>query len=204
MQPGANRRLQNPEATVTRFTAGSSEFTPSSIETYLQQAGVCRGCAHLKIARCQAPERPGALMFRDRIGYRSHFGPTDFQASVKNIISGTWYIFDPSGVAIPMGFVRIGAGRDAADISVSPASAPSNPIAPMLATEALKDQRKAACCPGAARKPYSATHRMVFLKRWYRLVSNAHLAWQVVFVWKPLCPAPLAAEHYVSSLCHSR
>ncbi len=26
-----------------------------------------------------------------------------------------WYIFDPSGVAIPMGFVRLGTGRDAAD-----------------------------------------------------------------------------------------
>ncbi|HSH91672.1 MAG TPA: transglutaminase family protein, partial [Ramlibacter sp.] len=26
-----------------------------------------------------------------------------------------WYMFDPSGTAIPMGFIRLATGRDAAD-----------------------------------------------------------------------------------------
>ena len=44
-------------------------------------------------------------------------GPTDFHAYVEVYLSGGWYIFDPSGTAIPMGFVRFGTGRDAADVS---------------------------------------------------------------------------------------
>jgi hypothetical protein len=28
-----------------------------------------------------------------------------------------WYVFDPASLGIPMGFVRIGTGRDAADVS---------------------------------------------------------------------------------------
>lgn len=32
-------------------------------------------------------------------------------------LGDSWYIFDPSGTAIPMGFVRFGTGRDAADVA---------------------------------------------------------------------------------------
>ena len=28
-----------------------------------------------------------------------------------------WYIFDPSGTAMPMGLIRFGTGRDAADVA---------------------------------------------------------------------------------------
>ena len=33
----------------------------------------------------------------------------------KPIVGGRWYIFDLSGIAIPMGFIRLATGRDAAD-----------------------------------------------------------------------------------------
>ena len=32
-------------------------------------------------------------------------------------LGDSWYIFDPSGTAIPMGFVRFGTGRDAAEVA---------------------------------------------------------------------------------------
>ena len=46
-------------------------------------------------------------------------GPPDFHAYVEVYLSHRWYIFDPSGTAIPLGFIRIGTGRDAADVSIA-------------------------------------------------------------------------------------
>jgi transglutaminase-like putative cysteine protease len=44
-------------------------------------------------------------------------GPPDFQAYVEVYLGDSWYIFDPSGAAVPMGFVCFGTGRDAADVA---------------------------------------------------------------------------------------
>ncbi|MBQ0743623.1 MAG: hypothetical protein KBT85_10025 [Pseudomonas sp.] len=44
-------------------------------------------------------------------------GPSDFHAYVEVFLSGRWYLFDPSGVSPPMGLLRLGTGRDAADVS---------------------------------------------------------------------------------------
>ena len=49
-------------------------------------------------------------------------GPPDFHAYVEISLVDAygirrWYIFDPSGNAIPMGFVRFATGHDAADIA---------------------------------------------------------------------------------------
>ena len=46
-------------------------------------------------------------------------GSPDFHAYVEAYLGDRWYIFDPSGTAIPMGFVRLGTGRDAANVSVA-------------------------------------------------------------------------------------
>jgi transglutaminase-like putative cysteine protease len=101
----------------TRFSSGSSEFTTSAIDTYQQQTGVCRDFAHLMIALCRALNIPARFCSGIDYGASPVLGPTDFHAYVEVLLGGRWYIFDPSGVAIPMGFVRIGTGRDAADIS---------------------------------------------------------------------------------------
>mgnify|MGYP006191682469 CR=1 FL=1 len=44
-------------------------------------------------------------------------GPPDFHAYVEVYLGRRWYIFDPSGTSIPMGFVRFGTGRDASDVA---------------------------------------------------------------------------------------
>jgi transglutaminase-like putative cysteine protease len=46
-------------------------------------------------------------------------GPPDFHAYVEAYLGNRWYMFDPSGTAIPMGMVRLGTGRDAADVSIA-------------------------------------------------------------------------------------
>ena len=123
----------------TRFTSGSSEFTTSAIDTYQQRTGVCRDFAHLMIALCRALNIPARFCSGIDYGADPVFGPTDFHAYVEVLLGGRWYIFDPSGMAIPMGFVRIGTGRDAADISFATIFGNIKSEAPVLAIEALND-----------------------------------------------------------------
>ena len=123
----------------TRFTSGSSEFTTSAIDTYQQQTGVCRDFAHLMIALCRALNIPARFCSGIDYGADPVYGPTDFHAYVEVLLGGHWYIFDPSGMAIPMGFVRIGTGRDAADISFATIFGSIKSEAPVLAIQALDD-----------------------------------------------------------------
>ena len=123
----------------TRFASGSSEFTTSAIDTYQQQTGVCRDFAHLMIALCRALNIPARFCSGIDYGADPVFGPTDFHAYVEVLLGGHWYIFDPSGMAIPMGFVRIGTGRDAADISFATIFGNIKSEAPVLAISALND-----------------------------------------------------------------
>ena len=123
----------------TRFNSGSSEFTTSAIDTYQQQTGVCRDFAHLMIALCRALNIPARFCSGIDYGADPVFGPTDFHAYVEVLLSGRWYIFDPSGMAIPMGFVRIGTGRDAADISFATIFGAIKSEPPLLAIQAIKD-----------------------------------------------------------------
>ena len=131
----------------TRFTSGSSEFTTSAIDTYQQKVGVCRDFAHLMIALCRALNIPARFCSGIDYGADPVFGPTDFHAYVEVLLSGRWYIFDPSGMAIPMGFVRIGTGRDAADASFATIFGTIKSEAPVLAIEAHNDPAQGYALP---------------------------------------------------------
>ena len=123
----------------TKFTSGSSNYTTSAIDTYLQQTGVCRDFAHLMIALCRALNIPARFSSGIDYGADPALGPTDFHAYVEVFLGGRWYIFDPSGTAMPMGFVRIGTGRDAADISFATIFGSITSDVPVLTIEALDD-----------------------------------------------------------------
>ena len=97
------------------FVSGSSQGTTSALETVAQRQGVCRDFAHLMIALCRAVNIPARFTTGLDFGANPALGPTDFHAYVEAYVGGRWYMFDPSGTAIPMGFVRLGSGRDAAD-----------------------------------------------------------------------------------------
>ncbi|MBW8833247.1 MAG: transglutaminase family protein, partial [Burkholderiales bacterium] len=47
------------------------------------------------------------------------------------------YLFDPSGTAIPMGFVRLGTGRDAADVAFATIFGTVTSSAPRITIEAV-------------------------------------------------------------------
>ena len=97
------------------FVAGSSCGTTTAEDTLRGRQGVCRDFAHLMIALCRAVNIPARFTTGLDYGADPVLGPTDFHAYVEAFVGGRWYMFDPSGTAIPMGFVRLTSGRDAAD-----------------------------------------------------------------------------------------
>ncbi|MDO9475762.1 MAG: transglutaminase family protein [Pseudohongiella sp.] len=118
MSPGYDRVLaiQRWVNNRTRFLTGSSGGATSALDTLVDHAGVCRDFAHLMIAICRALNMPARFVSGIDYGADPSLGPTDFHAYVEVMLSGRWYLFDPSGVAPPMGLIRLGTGRDAADI----------------------------------------------------------------------------------------
>ena len=121
----------------TAFTPNTSNATTSAMDTLVDTVGVCRDFAHLMIALCRAVNIPARLATGIDYGADPALGPTDFHAYVEAYLGGRWYIFDPSGTAIPMGFVRFGTGRDAADVAFATIFGPVQSSAPRIRIEAV-------------------------------------------------------------------
>jgi len=99
------------------FMSNTSDSNTSAVDTLIERQGVCRDFAHLMIALCRAINIPARFATGTDYGADPALGPPDFHAYVEVYLGDRWYIFDPSGTAIPMGFVRVGTGRDAADVA---------------------------------------------------------------------------------------
>ena len=121
----------------TTFTSNTSNSQTSALDTLLEQVGVCRDFAHLMIALCRAINIPARFATGIDYGADPALGPTDFHAYVEVYLGGRWYLFDPSGTAIPMGFVRFGTGRDAADVAFATIFGTVQSAAPVLAIQAI-------------------------------------------------------------------
>jgi len=121
------------------FEANSSDANTSAIDTLLDPAGVCRDFAHLMIALCRALNVPARFTTGIDYGADPALGPTDFHAYVEAYLGDRWYLFDPSGTAIPMGFVRFGTGRDAADVAFATIFGPVISQAPRIQIRAVAD-----------------------------------------------------------------
>ena len=100
-----------------RFQGNTSNSNTSALDTLIERVGVCRDFAHLMIALCRAANLPARMASGMDYGADVALGPPDFHAYVEVFLGDRWYMFDPSGTAIPMGFVRFATGLDAADIA---------------------------------------------------------------------------------------
>ncbi len=120
-----------------QFAPNTSNSNTSAVDTLLETVGVCRDFAHLMIALCRAVNIPARFTTGIDYGADPVLGPTDFHAYVEVYLGGRWYIFDPSGTAIPMGFVRFGTGRDAADVAFATIFGPVQSHAPRITIEAV-------------------------------------------------------------------
>ncbi len=119
------------------FTSNSSNGNTTAVDTLVGEVGVCRDFAHLMIALCRAVNIPARFTTGIDYGANPSLGPTDFHAYVEVYLGDRWYMFDPSGTAIPMGFVRIGTGRDAADSAFATMFGGVRGAAPVLHIEAI-------------------------------------------------------------------
>ena len=99
------------------FASNTSDSSTSAVDTLISQVGVCRDFAHLMIALCRALNIPARIVTGTDFGADPALGPADFHAYVEVYLGDRWYVFDASGTGVPMGFVRIGTGRDAADVA---------------------------------------------------------------------------------------
>lgn len=118
-----------------QFVSGSSSGATTAAETLREGRGVCRDFAHLMIALCRALNIPARFVSGLDYGADPALGPTDFHAYVEAYLGNRWYIFDPSGTAIPMGLVRIGTGRDAADCAYASIFGNVTPVSRRLVIE---------------------------------------------------------------------
>ena len=121
------------------FTPGSSNSSTSAVDTLIDQMGVCRDFAHLMIALCRAVNIPARFVTGIDYGAAAELGLPDFHAYVEVFLSGRWYAFDPTGITAPMGLVRIGTGRDAADVSFATMFGAVRSQAPLITVSALDD-----------------------------------------------------------------
>ncbi len=100
--------------TTVEYLPGATNSSTSAYDTVTQCAGVCRDFAHLGIALCRALTIPARYF----TGYAYQLQPPDFHACFEALIGGKWLLFDATHLAPLNGLVRIGYGRDAADVSV--------------------------------------------------------------------------------------
>ena len=121
------------------FTSNSSTGSTSAIDTLIGQVGICRDFAHLMVALCRALNIPARFTTGTDFGADPILGPPDFHAYVEAFVGDRWYLFDPSGTAIPMGLVRFGTGRDAADVAFATIFGNVQSHAPVLHATAIVD-----------------------------------------------------------------
>lgn len=99
------------------FASNTSNSNTSAVDTLIEQVGVCRDFAHVMVALCRALNLPARVATGTDYGADPAMGPPDFHAYVEVYLGDRWYLFDPSGTAVPMGLMRFGTGRDAADVA---------------------------------------------------------------------------------------
>jgi len=99
------------------FRVGTSNIKTSALETLEHGVGVCRDFAHLTIALLRGLNYPVRFVTGVDYGADEGLGPPDFHAYVEAYVGDRWWLFDPTGISPLTGLIRIGTGRDAADVS---------------------------------------------------------------------------------------
>ncbi len=101
------------------YVPGSSNADTTALESFIERRGVCRDYSHVMIAlarACGIPARYCSV-------YAPAVAPPDFHAVAEVFLAapgsanGAWYLVDATGMADAREMVKIGVGRDAADVS---------------------------------------------------------------------------------------
>lgn len=119
------------------FHSNTSNSSTSACDTLVSRKGVCRDFAHLMIALCRAVNIPARFVTGFDYGADPALGPPDFHAYVEAYVGNRWFVFDPSGTAIPLGLLRLATGRDAADAAFATIFGPVEAGAPQVHIKAV-------------------------------------------------------------------
>lgn len=142
------------------FSSNTSNANTSALDTLIEEVGVCRDFAHLMIALCRALNIPARFATGTDYGADPALGPPDFHAYVEAYLGDRWVIFDPSGTAVPMGLVRFGTGRDAADAAFATIFGGVVSSAPVIRGIAVDDPSRGFLLPYLSREALSTDSGM--------------------------------------------
>ncbi|MBY6216991.1 MULTISPECIES: transglutaminase-like domain-containing protein [Qipengyuania] len=103
-----------------QYTPGASGPQTGALDTFIERRGICRDYAHTLVALARASTIPARYV----ACYAPGVDPPDFHAVAEVFLNdpeteggGTWQLVDATGMADPAQTVKIGVGRDAADVS---------------------------------------------------------------------------------------
>jgi len=122
-----------------KFQVGTSNSGTTAVDTLRDGCGVCRDFAHTFISYCRALNYPSRFCTGVDYGADPALGPPDFHAYAEVLMGGHWYLFDATGISPITGLIRIGTGRDAADVSFATIFGPVRTGMPIVNFEAVDD-----------------------------------------------------------------
>jgi transglutaminase-like putative cysteine protease len=98
----------------------ASTTSTTALDSFVERRGVCRDYTHVLITLARASAIPARYVSC----YAPGVDPPDFHAVAEVFLAdattpggGAWYMVDATGMADPAETVKIGVGRDAADVS---------------------------------------------------------------------------------------
>ena len=162
------------------FKPGASDAMTCALQTFDSRSGVCRDYAHLMITMCRALNIPARYVTGVDYGADPALGPTDFHAYVEVFLGQRWYLFDASGLTSVMGLIRIGTGRDAADVSFATVFGNVRCSRPAVSIDLVAGDASISAPTGGMRKAVSTAMGSLYF----------HAA-QPVSVAQPLPPRPV-------------
>jgi len=101
------------------YETGSSDANTTALDSFVERRGICRDYAHVMVTLARAAAIPARYVSC----YDPGVAPQDFHAVAEVFLAdpdgegGIWQLIDATGMASRAETVKIGVGRDAADVS---------------------------------------------------------------------------------------
>jgi transglutaminase-like putative cysteine protease len=102
------------------YVPGISNANTTALDSFVERRGICRDYAHVLITLARASAIPARYVS----AFAPGVDPPDFHALAEVFLAdptiaggGAWHLVDATGMADPAETVKIGVGRDAADVS---------------------------------------------------------------------------------------
>ncbi len=120
------------------YVPGASNANTTGEDSFIERRGICRDYAHVLIMLARASTIPARYVSC----YAPRVTPQDFHAVAEVFLAdptvdggGAWHIVDATDMADPGQTVKIGVGRDAADVSFLTSFGPSNFLEKTISVE---------------------------------------------------------------------